>query len=187
MTSYFGIQAYETEEGNILIDPKYYDEYIEKLGDSILEDKTKNFLVMLLGTTGEPIRGRTLIIKEAFLFLKSMKNKLEEPPDISFYPHRYGPYSRYVANKLKELQMDGVITIDGNKVGLNGRGHSVLEKVKKKYRPEVWNELVEFRVKLDQKGTDGIMKVVYEKFPDYTVNSLVRDKYVSKKKDECEE
>ncbi len=165
----------------MLIDPKYYDEYIEKIGEEILEDRTKNFLVMLLGTTGIPIRGRTLIVKEAFLFLKTMRSKLINPPDISFYPHRYGPYSRYLANKLRELHGDGVLSIDGNKIGLNGRGHNVLEKVREEYKPEVWEDLVEFRIRLDQKGTDGIMKVVYEEFPDYTVNSAVRDRYLSRK------
>ncbi len=136
---------------------------------------------MLLGTTGMPIRGRTMIVKESFLFLKTMKSKLVNPPDISFYPHRYGPYSRYITNKLKELHLDGVLSIEGNKIELNGRGHSVLEKVKEDYPSEVWNELVEYRIKLDQKGTDGIMKVVYENFPDYTVNSMVKDKYLSQK------
>ncbi|MFG1449596.1 MAG: hypothetical protein AAE983_03015 [Thermoplasmataceae archaeon] len=122
-----------------------------------------------------------MIVKESFLFLKTMKNKLINPPDISFYPHRYGPYSRYIANKLKELHLDGVLSIEGNKIELNGRGHSVLEKVKEDYPSEIWNELVEYRIKLDQKGTDGIMKVVYENFPDYTVNSMVKDKYLSQK------
>lgn len=165
-----------------MLDPKYYNIYLEKIGEKIREDKVKKFLVTLLGTTGLPIRGRVLLVKETFLFLDTMKDKLLDVPDISFYPHRYGPYSRYLINKLKELQNDGVLSVDGNKISLNGNGHVVLEEVKKEYGAEQWNELIEYRIKLDQKGTDGIMKVVYEEYPEYTVNSKVKDRYISKQK-----
>lgn len=151
-----------------------------------MEDKTKNFIVTLLGTTNYPIRGRTLLVKEAFLFLKNMDKELVDPPEISFFPHRYGPYSRYLSNKLRELVIDGVITIYGNKIGLSHVGDSILNNIRSRYSDEEWRALKEFRIKLDQKGTDGIMKVVYEKFPEYTVNSKVKDRYLSKRKDKKE-
>lgn len=182
MTSFLGVPAYELESGEIMLDPKYYQEYLEKFEEGILGDKTKSFIVLLLGSTGMPIRGRILLIKEAFLFLQDLKGVLIDPPELFFFPHKYGPYSRYLINKLKELRIEGIISIENNKILLNENGKRIFNRMKRTYTAEALQSIVDYRIRLDQKGTDGIMKVVYERFSEYTVKSRVRERYISKKK-----
>lgn len=170
------------DNGEIIINPIYYSEYLSKQNDSIKEDRTANFLLMLIGLNNEYIRGKVMLVKEAFMFLNNMKSSIKEPPELSFYPHRYGPYSRYLIGKMQELQDMGLISINGNKIQLTEEGNQLLYDIKKEYNLKEWAKLEEYRKKLDQKGTDGIMRLVYELYPEYTINSVVKDKYTKSHK-----
>ena len=165
------------DNGEIVINPVYYNDYLSAIGNSVKQDKTKNFIIMLLGLNNEYIRGRIMLVKEAFMFLNNMKDIIKDSPQIAFYPHRYGPYSRYLIDKMRELQDNGLISIDHERIQLTEKGNNVLSSIKNEYTPQEWASLEEYRKKLDQKGTDGIMRVVYELYPEYTINSVVKDKY----------
>ena len=165
------------DNGEIVINPTYFSEYLVAQENSLREDRTANFLLMLLGLNNEYIRGRVMLVKEAFMFLNNMKSAIKDPPQLSFYPHRYGPYSRYLIDKMQELQDMGVISINSSRIQLTEKGKHMLDNIKGRYTRKEWDNLEEYRKKLDQKGTDGIMRLVYESYPEYTINSVVKDKY----------
>lgn len=171
------------DDGEIVINPVYYNDYISNIRDSAKQDKAKNFIIMLLGLNKEYIRGRVMLVKEAFMFLNNMKNIIKAPPQIAFYPHRYGPYSRYLIDKMHELQDNRLISIDGERIQLTEDANHLLSSIKKEYTTEEWASLEEYRKKLDQKGTEGIMKLVYDLYPEYTVNSVVKERYAKRRKD----
>ena len=148
------------DNGEIVINPVYYNEYLTAKSDAVKKDKTKNFIIMLVGLNNEYIRGNIMLVKEAFMFLNNMESRIKDPPQLTFYPHRFGPYSKYLINKKEELEDDGLISTNDKKIQLTKKGNNVLCSIKKEYTPQEWAILEEYRKKLDQKGLDGLMKLL---------------------------
>ena len=170
------------DNGEIVLNPTYFSEYLAAQKNSLGGDRAANFLLMLVGLNNEYIRGRVMLVKEAFMFLNNMKSAIKDPPQLSFYPHRYGPYSRYLIDKMQELEDMGLISINGSRIQLTEKGKHLLDTIRERYTKDEWAKLEEYRKKLDQKGTDGIMRLVYESYPQYTINSVVKDKYTKSHK-----
>ena len=115
------------DNGEIVINPVYYNEYLSAKSEAVKKDKTKNFIIMLVGLNNEYIRGNIMLVKEAFMFLNNMKNIIKDPPQLAFYPHRFGPYSRYLIDKTRELEDNGLISVDGDRIQLTKDGKSSSE------------------------------------------------------------
>ena len=173
-----GLPAFQMDNGEIVINPVYYNEYLSAQIEAVKKDRTKHFIIMLAGLNHEYIMGNRMLVAEAFMFLNNMKDIIKDPPQIAFYPHRFGPYSRHLINKKKELEDNGFISTKGLKIQLTKAGNDVLESIKKEYAPQAWASLEEYRRKLDQKGIDGLMKLVYNLYPQYTLNYVSKNKEV---------
>ena len=69
-------------------------------------------ILLLLSSQDRPVAGRTLLFKELFLFEKEVLAG-ESVEDCKFVPHYYGPYSFYMACKVREMARRGLIEISG--------------------------------------------------------------------------
>lgn len=139
-------------------------------------------LLMLYAQSDKPIFGRVLLVKEVFLLMKEILDK-EETQDAKFIPYRLGMYSFTVGNALVNLEYSGYIERKGKK-------NAKLEQFEltdkgKKYVSEIWNTLPkiiqditkEKRKGWDQLGYDGILRLVYRKYPEYREKSCLKERY----------
>jgi len=139
-------------------------------------------LLLLCSQSEKPIFGRVSLMKQVFLLINEVLNK-NDVQDAKFVPYRYGMYSFTVGNAITNLEYSGFIEVKGNK-------NSKLEQFRitdkgKKYIAKIFNSLsedIQILIKLkrkgwDQLGYDGILRLVYQKYPDYKEKSLIKKRY----------
>jgi|Deesub1362A_J573_1020465.scaffolds.fasta_scaffold01045_8 uncharacterized protein YwgA len=165
----------------------YSAEMFKELLKKTPENKilVRDAILMLLSVKNEkPIYGRTMIMKQIFLFyeeiLKRRGLKFQDP---KFVPYKYGPYSFTVMQALEDLYFAGYIKIEGRKntrkerftltekglIEILNKFESLAESIKK--------EIEEKRIGWDQLGTDGILRYVYQNYPEYKEKSEIKKKY----------
>lgn len=141
-------------------------------------------LSLLLTNSEKPIYGRIMIMKQIFLVFK----EIIEPrgfdfQDPKFIPYNYGPYSFLVMQIIDDLRFSGFIQIEGRK-GSRKESFKLSSKVGKKIDItfeivpiRIMNEMKKCRIGWDQLGTDGILRYVYEYYPDMKVKSKIKNRY----------
>ncbi len=158
--------------------------YLKSL-DLTIED----IVILLLGITEDnaPIYGRTLLVKEVFLTIKEVIEKYAiKYQDPKFISYKYGPYSFNLIDAIESMAMRGYIIRSGRK-GTKKESFSLSEKGKERYMqikdgikakwPQLIDELKEKRRGWDELGTDGILKYVYQNYPEYLDRSTIYKKY----------
>ena len=174
-----GIEVFS--DGTIVYD---YEEAKKVIG----ELKPKKYavsdciLLILNAQPNKPIFGRVLLLKEVFLLIKEILNE-DDIQDAKFIPYRLGMYSFTVGNALTNLEYSGYIIRKGKK-------NAKLEQFEltdkgKEYISKIWNALPtitqktaeEKRKGWDQLGYDGILRLVYRKYPKYREKSCLKERY----------
>ena len=164
--------------------PKELLEYLKKL-DLNIED----IIILLLGITEDdtPIYGRTLLVKEVFLTIKEVMQRYSiNYQDPKFISYKYGPYSFNLIDAVESMTMRGYVIRDGKKgskkeaFSLSDKGKNRYIQIKNKLKnkwPELIEDLKEKRRGWDELGTDGILKYVYQNYPEYLDRSAIYKKY----------
>jgi uncharacterized protein YwgA len=154
-------------------------------------------LLMLYVDEQSKISGRTRLQKMIFLYEKECQksiNQTREPNlfDFDFFPHHYGPFSKELYKHLKNLKTFGMITIeneshieDENCVdketqycitqdGILTVQEEILQQQRiNQLEIEMLNT---FKKEYNNMNLNELIKLVYEKYPDYTNNSKIKDK-----------
>ena len=143
------------------------------------------FLVLLYAKRDNPIYGRTMLIKQLFLLYNEVFDKFQEIPcqEPNFIPYAFGPYSFKSMKILDDLRFSKEIAVDGKRntkkesFSLSEKG-SILAKEKFETLPKNLREIIgEKRIGWDQLGTRGILKYVYEKYPNMKEKSKIKRRY----------
>ena len=141
-------------------------------------------LSLLVVAPDKPIYGRIMLMKQVFLLF----NELFEPmrmncQDPKFVPYDYGPYSFTVMQVVEDLRFSGHINIDGRK-GSRKEVFRLSNNFKDASNVfiNIWStdmiaEIRRRRIGWDQLGTDGILRYVYEYYPDMKENSKIKNRY----------
>lgn len=148
---------------------------------------TEIILLLLAITPDKPIKGKTMMMKQAFLTEKQLTFDIE---DLEFVGHRFGPHSFLVENILKNMEFLNLIEKKGTnknpKYFLSERGNERAIKILNTLNATELKQLKEFRIGCDELGTDGMLRFVYNNYPDYINESIIKRRYVlvdwSKKK-----
>ncbi|MGB9003873.1 MAG: hypothetical protein WCC52_08720 [Nitrosotalea sp.] len=145
---------------------------------------TDVILYILYSAHDKPVNGRIALTKQIFLTIKEILGE-ENTEKSKFIPYRYGPYSFLVTHVISNLKYDGFIKTSGNKNSLNEK-FQITERGKKAIRKKfqllptsIKKELVDRRRGWDEAHTDGILAYVYERYPEFTEKSKIRNKYKS--------
>ena len=140
-------------------------------------------VLLLLFATREPIRGAISFMKEAFLLFKEKLGQFDVPAlSPHFISYHYGPYSYDVIEEWRELERLGLIARKGRKSTkkeaffLTPKGRKAAKQIFEVLPVDFKDELPDWRRGLDELGNDGILKVVYKKYPEYTDKSKIREK-----------
>ena len=170
--------------GKIYRSPKRLVEELKKFDLSI-----EDLVILLLGVTEDnaPVYGRTLLVKEIFLTIQEVLTKHSiKFQDPVFVPYKYGPYSFNLIDAVESMAMRGYIVRKGKRgtrkemFCLTDKGREVYKKLKDKISkryPEFLKDLKEKRIGWDELGTEGILRYVYQKYPNYTERSKILEKY----------
>lgn len=129
----------------------------------------------------KPIQGMILLMKEIFLieeeFAKEENIKVQ---DADFTSYKYGPYSVDVDDIVDIMEEHGLIISEGRKSSnkeifyLTKKGKERANKAFDKLNKRQKLKLSELRKGWDQLGVDGILRLVYTKYPDYTDKSEIK-------------
>ncbi|WP_281767482.1 hypothetical protein [Methanoculleus bourgensis] len=166
-----------------------FKEFTKLLADAKQSKKRKVLisdliLVLLYAHPEKPIFGRTMLIKQAFLLFEEVLSSAElEVQNPKFVPHNYGPYSFTVMQIVEDLWFSRCINVSGRKNSrkesfkLTKEGMNRAAEAFNKLNQEVQQDIRNKRVGWDQLGTDGILRYVYENYPDMKVNSKIKNRY----------
>ncbi|RLF18387.1 MAG: hypothetical protein DRN06_01615 [Thermoprotei archaeon] len=144
-------------------------------------------ILLLLGLVDKPINGKVVMQKELFLLYNELKDHLNVV-DPHFIKYKYGPFSIGVATLLELLESAGYIKILNKrskrraKYYLTAKGReaakNVLNRLSSFLGEDVIARLKELRRGWDQLGHDGILRYVYQRFPQYREKAELKDKYI---------
>ena len=164
-------------------------EYTYEEANELLEQmKPKTFtisdtaLILLFAQHEKPIFGRVLLVKEFLLLIKEVLDKcnIQDP---QFVAYRYGAYSFALGEAISNLEYLGYLERKGSKNSrceqfkLTDKGKYVASQLWNKLPEDVQSEVSAKRMGWDQLGRDGILRLVYRKYPEYTKNSYIKGQY----------
>lgn len=165
--------------------------------------KTTELLLLLLYLDDQkPIVTHTKFQKMVFLFEEELKKKYRfdklEINLFNFGPYHYGPYSNRLQKDLEFLNSYGFIEIQNNDMEIsNGFEEEEIEcknyfeykitslgikfvenKIKYKFTPEQLDALENLKRGINKITQDELLSYVYRNYPEMTIKSKIRDKYV---------
>ena len=145
---------------------------------------TDVILYLLYATQEKPIHGRIAITKQLFLAIKEVfgEENVENP---KFVPYRFGPYSFLITHILSNLEYDNLIQVKGRKntssekFFLTEKGVKIAKKKFAKLPKSLQNKLIDRRIGWDQSHIKGLLGYVYNKYPEFTEKSMIKNRYKS--------
>ena len=147
-----------------------------------VEYTATDVILLLLSSQDRPVVGRTLLFKELFLFEKEALDG-ENVEDCRFVPHYYGPYSFYMALKIREMARRGLIAISGgggaSTYALTSKGLEMARKRRRTVPADLADRMGRLRKGMDQHGTTRILEAVYRRaeYAEYVTKSRVAHRY----------
>jgi len=139
-------------------------------------------VLMLLYAQDKPIHGRTSLMKQVFLLVNEILGsyRVQNP---RYVKHRFGMYSFSVANAVSTLEFAGLIERQGRKntnverFTLSKKGRKHIAPVFAKLPEHIQRATMDRRKGWDQLGYDGILRYVYQKYPEYRDLSVLKNRY----------
>lgn len=160
----------------------------EKAKEVFREIERKKFtatdiiLLLLHAHPEKPIFGRVSLMKQVFLLTREILN-VEQVQNLRFIPYRYGMYSFVVGNALDNLEYSGFIERTGKKntkleqFCITDRGKKRISKIFDSFPQNLRETIIVKRKGWDQLGYDGILRLVYQKYPEYREESRIGKRY----------
>ncbi|MDH7506179.1 MAG: DUF4065 domain-containing protein [Candidatus Thermoplasmatota archaeon] len=153
---------------------------INKLKEEQIMSLSDLVLSLFYAHKDQPIRGMILLMKEIFLmqmeFVKEENIKLQ---NAEFIAYKYGPYSIDVDKIIDAMEDYGLLISRGRKSTnkeifyLTRKGEERAEEAFGKLNKHQQEKLKDLRKGWDQLGVNGILKLVYTKYPNYTKESEI--------------
>jgi len=139
-------------------------------------------LFLLYAYPSKPLCGRISLMKQVFLLTKEVldEKKVQDP---KFVPHHFGMYSFSVANEITNMQFAGYIEAKGQKNSklesfyITERGQKYIGPIFKALPADIQESIMHKRKGWDQLGYDGILRLVYTKYPEFREKSRLKERY----------
>lgn len=139
-------------------------------------------LILLQTYPEKPLCGRISLMKQVFLLIKEILGE-ENVQDAKFVPYLYGMYSFVVTNVLTNLEFAGYIIAKGKKNSkleefyITKKGEEYVSKLFATIPENMQKLIKEKRKGWDQLGYDGILRLVYTKYPEFIEKSKLKERY----------
>ena len=144
------------------------------------EVKGTDLTLCLLYVDGQfPIEGMTRFEKLIFLTKEEvLKKGKEEVREFTFEPDRFGPLAVELYDELDFLKSSGLVSAtpqNGFEITESGKRYFET-KVKARISPKVMEKIEQVKERWAKQDLSELLKYVYQKYPDYTVKSEIKDK-----------
>jgi hypothetical protein len=139
-------------------------------------------ILFLLYSDNRPIQGKTKQMKEVFLVLQEVLNEQNVQP-IKFEKHKFGPYSELVEYVIDQLLFSNYILTRGKKtsndfsIEITPKGREYIKDKFNKLPIHIQKRLKRKRYEWDTLTSKGILKLVYEHYPEYLENAVLKKRY----------
>lgn len=150
------------------------------------EQKAVLLLLFAPGTSGghgEPIEGRTRLMKETFLL--DQEGRSDEPllhvgP---FIPYKFGPFNVKVLGALEDLANMKLVHVEpGDDLTatytLTDQGKQEAQALWSQLPPDARRDLFVVKSSYNGQPLTRLLHYVYSKYPEYTVDSQLREQLV---------
>jgi hypothetical protein len=157
--------------------------------DNLIKNKRNSFkyslsdvILFLLYSDKRPIQGKTKQMKEVFLVLQEVLDKQDIQP-IKFEKHKFGPYSEVVEYVIDQLLFSNYILTRGKKtsndfsIEITPKGKEYIKEKFNELPTQIQNQLKRKRDEWDTLTSKGILKLVYEHYPEYLENAILKKRY----------
>jgi uncharacterized protein len=165
-----------------------------------MKQKLSNDFILLLvlyADNQSMIIGKTRLQKMIFLYEKECHKSINQQReanlfDFDFFPHHYGPFSKELYKHLKNLKTFGMITIENesypedenfiekeSQYCITQDGIATIhEEIFQAQRiNQIEMEILEtFKKEYNAMNLNELIRLVYEKYPEYTNNSKIKEK-----------
>lgn len=143
--------------------------------------RTDIVLLLLYGDNGYPIDGNTRFEKLIFLTQKEIIDKWEiiMSSPFNYQSDRFGPMATEMYDEIVYLKENGMLEeIGKNHYKITEKGKRFVEKVLINNRiPQKIVDAIDAKKRAyDRTELISLLRYVYEKYPDYTEKSEIRDK-----------
>jgi len=140
------------------------------------KENVSDYITLLISKNGNKIYGRTYLQKFFFLLKKELMPNI----DLTYTKYHYGPFSMDVVNNANSLIVEEIIKEKSKKFKNSGEGHfyeltdkgmskaKEIEKVMDRRKLEKFEKFCE---KYKDYTPSELLKLVYLKYPGWTVNS----------------
>jgi len=181
-TKLFGqeIEGFKDKEGEIVYKPSDVQKILEKMKKERIITLPE-LILALFYAQDKPIQGMILLMKEVFLMQEEFtKEEQIKVQDADFTDYLYGPYSVDVDDVINIMDEHGLIITEGRRSSnkeifyLTKKGKELADKAFDKLNERQKKKLRDLRKGWDQLGVEGILKLVYTKYPQYTNKSKIK-------------
>lgn len=142
--------------------------------------RTDIVLLLLYGDNAYPIDGNTRFEKLIFLAQKEIIDKWDiiMSSPFNYQADRFGPMATEMYDEIAYLKENGMLEEFGkNQYRITEKGKRFVEKIIAKRVPQKIIEAIDAKKRAyDRTDLINLLRYVYEKFPDYTEKSEIRDK-----------
>lgn len=136
---------------------------------------SKEFILLLLNSDNQkPIKGNLFFQKEMFLIVEEVYPELRE--ELQFKAYNYGPYSHILVNILRELRNDSLVSFEdseGNEYSITKQGQDYLKNIT--FPKGIEKKVKNLKVGSNKLGYKGLLRYVYFTYPEYTINSKIKE------------
>ena len=144
-----------------------------------LKSRPAKWIVLMLFSGGEvskynePVRGRTRLTKEIFLF-QSMEPSVDVKYD--FKPYDYGPFAQPLLSDLEELLASGLVQADDSQArGLYSLTPGGVELAKSLWDSEpekIRRRIFDVKVRFNRMPLAALLSYVYDRYPRFAEKSV---------------
>ncbi len=154
----------------------------DRTGDKDVKKQIHDYLLALfVANNAEPIRGRIMLIKQAFILFKEIVPELKSK--VKFFPYEWGPYSNDIAAGINEMITKGYIGVrtEGRDkiyyltpLGLK-QAKSAIQSIPKDYLEDIER----MKMTTQEMGLSRLLRFIYSNYPQYAKYSRGRETYVT--------
>jgi uncharacterized protein YwgA len=130
-------------------------------------------LSLFLANDNSPIRGKIMLIKQAFIIGKEIIPELSE--SMHFFPYQWGPYSNIVAKTINTLIQLGLVS--DKKKGrddvfyLTSDGVEAAKDAAKLLPEDVLDDISKMKHTTQEVGLKRLLRFIYSNYPQYATQS----------------
>jgi hypothetical protein len=147
----------------------------------------KDYVLSILGAEPErPVKGTLMLVKLTFLVSREIDTRAA--PEFKFFAFDYGPYSKILMATVDQLVEERAVLAgstvtdlanERREYRLSESGKSLAKRSLDLLGPDIAGRLQKLRKGADQLGYNGILRLVYTRYPEFATASKIRQEVLA--------